>query len=1057
MAKNYINTLDATQKKHLSIIVDTLKNNGYTNPLTIAAICAIISKESVFKLVRENMNYSTGRLGEVWPRLKGRSDLGNNPEKLANEVYGGKYGNGPKDGFRYRGGGFNQLTFKALYTERGKQTGTKLGDDPDLIANATVAAKVISFYYKDSFKTLAKDKKLQKYGASDLNGFTNLKDAICAAYHATAGIGKSVDSVKGLLTSDSLGGMTKAQANGPDLLTFVKQFTGYDGPPEEVTSSSTPPSDGGTTGATAETPPVAPTPKLPPDPSKTIAKIKLVKKSGPGELMGVTEFESYIGEASISGLQFDEPGEYVIQAVGDDERIISTEFKITVTGEPNPKSSEKPIEENPVVGARPIIAQIDKPAVVLKPIEFPLLDADAQSNIEVATNVGLTPFLWFNGYQIKELDIKSLSLFHDGMVPCCQAQFKDTTGIIQKDGFPLDDTTFEVFLNSGSPNLKSIHMRFKLTNFQENADKSYTITGSIDLRDFYKIKYQSYVGTSFEVLRAISKELQLGFNSNIQSTDDSMKWSNTGKKYREFIGDIIKHTYISDESFVMAYIDFYYCFNFVDIEKEWLRDIKSDVGVSSGSLSRLATAKTEEKIVKLVLTNDKSSEGTDVYFESYNVKNNSTAKSIQEGQKSVSKYYDTSSKSFLVFDIESQTSPGNDKVILKGKPDDSSELKENFVTKFFGKIDLDNVHKNYPYAKALNERNLNELNKISVDIEMSSCNFNLYKYQKIDIQFIIKAQSASNPEFTQERISGEWMITEIKYIWMSGKLKQNLTCVRKELEKTTEEKQNQTTEAPKETKSGNDNTPNEAKPPNSIFAVDETYTVKNKEGRIYTVTVQKLLENGNEIEGYVIENIEQPSLIQPVPVAASQSGSTASTAQDVSKAVIPPDPNKPKVPYKLYVEPFGVLFSYPEGGEIGSTASGGSYIGDVLWSKIKSINGNTSLKSGTLTEVSILQHVGNKNVDSRKKGIQEKITQNLYPFENLRILFVEGKNSTDINKYASPETVKVNSVNTTTLKILISSDPEKLDAWINKNGIGIKHDSNNVQDTINALEKLMNS
>ena len=46
MAKSFVNTLDSTQKKNLSIIVDTLKNNGFTNPLSIAGICAIISKES---------------------------------------------------------------------------------------------------------------------------------------------------------------------------------------------------------------------------------------------------------------------------------------------------------------------------------------------------------------------------------------------------------------------------------------------------------------------------------------------------------------------------------------------------------------------------------------------------------------------------------------------------------------------------------------------------------------------------------------------------------------------------------------------------------------------------------------------------------------------------------------------------------------------------------------------------------------------------------------------------------------------------------------------------
>lgn len=1054
MAKSFVNTLDSTQKKNLSIIVDTLKNNGYTNPLTIAAICAIVSKESVFKLVRENMNYSTARIGEVWPKYKGRADLGNNPERLANEVYGGKYGNGPKDGYRYRGGGFNQLTFKALYQERGSQTGTKLGDDPDLISDATTAAKVLVYYYKDSFATLAKKGKLQKYGSEDLNGFSNLKDAICAAYHATAGVGKSVSDVKGLLTSDSLGGMTKAQANGPDLLEFVKNFTGLSTPPEEV-----PASDGGSTSTSASTPAVT-TPKLPPDPSQTIAKIKLVKKSGPGELMGVTEFESYIGEASIEGLQFDEPGEYVIQAVGNDSRIIATEFTVTVTGDPNPKSSEKPTEEAKVDGSRPIIAQIDKPAVILPPMEFPLLDADADANIEVAQGVGLTPFLWFNGYQIKEMDIKSLSLYHEGMTPCCQVTFVDTTGILQKDGYPLDDTTFELFLNSGSSLLKSIHMRFKLTNFQDNPNKTYTATGSIDLRDYYKIKFKSYTGTSFEVLRAISQELQLGYNSNIENTTDSMKWNNIGKTFREFMSSIVEHSYINDQSFMMAYIDFYYCFNFVDVEKEWTRDVSSDVGVSSGSLSRLSQDKTEDKLVKLVLSNEKSAEGTDLYFHKYVTRNNSTAKSITKGQKTVTKYYDTGSKSFLVFDVEAQTTPGNDKVILKGKPGDKKDLKENFRTLFGGKIDLDNMHKNYKYAKVQNERNLNELNKISVDIEMSSCNFNLYKFQKINIQFVTAAESASNPDITKQRLSGDWIILEIKYLWMGGKLKQNLVCARKELEKTDEEKKDQTTESTPETKSGNENPLVEEKPPNSIYKVDETYTVKNKEGRLFTVTVQKLLENGNEIEGYVIESLEQPNLVKPVVTAATQSVGTQSNPAAVANSVLPSDPTKPKKVYKIYVDMGGVLFEKNSNDE-GGAGDSSNYIGQTLWDKLYSIlaQAQAAGTTGYVTQVSVLSSTGTSDKTNKIKAKREQIDKYLKKsatgevLNNVEAYFVD--NGTDKANYAAPSTVQGSQ--TQALSILIDDTQANIDAFVKKNGIGLKHDSKNVQATLDALTKILNS
>lgn len=590
-------------------------------------------------------------------------------------------------------------------------------------------------------------------------------------------------------------------------------------------------------------------------------KIKLVKKSGPGEMMGITEFISYLGETNIEGLQFDEPGDYIIQAVAEDPNIKTTEFKITVSGDPNPESTEKPTEEKKVEGARPIIAQIDKPSIILKPIEFELLNSDAQTNVEVGQGIGLTPFFWYNGYQIKEPDIKSLSLFHDGLTPCAQVQFIDTTGIIKKDGFPLDDSTFEIFLNSGTPMLKSIHMKFKIKDFQQNKKGgTYTITGQIDLKDYHKINFKSYKGTSFETLRNISKELELGFNSNIQNTNDSMNWFNPGLKYRDFISNIVKHSYIDDQSFVMAYIDFYYCFNYVDVEKEWRRDVSSDVGVSSGSLSRLGSAKTEEKIVSLLLTNDKSSQGTDLYFTKYNLRNNSTSKSLEKGQKTITKYYDIATKSFLIFDVEAQTTPGSDKVILKGKPSDSKELNENYRTEYGGKIDLDNSHANFKYAQTQNERNLNELNKISVDIEMGACNFNFYKYQKIKILFVNPAGTVTDPDITQQRISGDWMITDIRYIWMSGKLKQSLVCVRKELEKTDQEKSEQTTKSEPETKSGEVNEEVKIDPPNSQFEPGETYTVKDKSGKIYTITIEKLLENGNQIQGYVIEELVQPDV-----------------------------------------------------------------------------------------------------------------------------------------------------------------------------------------------------
>jgi putative chitinase len=72
----------------------------------------------------ENLNYSAERLPKVWPsRFKPKGplspiDYAHNPQKLANEVYGGRMSNtGPNDGFTYRGRGLLQLTGKASYQE----------------------------------------------------------------------------------------------------------------------------------------------------------------------------------------------------------------------------------------------------------------------------------------------------------------------------------------------------------------------------------------------------------------------------------------------------------------------------------------------------------------------------------------------------------------------------------------------------------------------------------------------------------------------------------------------------------------------------------------------------------------------------------------------------------------------------------------------------------------------------------------------------------------------------------------------------------------------------
>lgn len=79
-----------------------------------------------FTQFSENLNYSANRLMQVWPNRFDESnadDYAYAPEKLANNVYANRMGNGDEDsgdGWKYRGRGAIQMTGKNLYSQFAK-------------------------------------------------------------------------------------------------------------------------------------------------------------------------------------------------------------------------------------------------------------------------------------------------------------------------------------------------------------------------------------------------------------------------------------------------------------------------------------------------------------------------------------------------------------------------------------------------------------------------------------------------------------------------------------------------------------------------------------------------------------------------------------------------------------------------------------------------------------------------------------------------------------------------------------------------------------------------
>lgn len=419
----------------------------------------------------------------------------------------------------------------------------------------------------------------------------------------------------------------------------------------------------------------------------------------------------------------------------------------------------------------------------IKPQEIQITTPDDENYAsEFMSGLGYMPIVWYNAYQIDAQLIEVMTIYYDGILPALKFSFVDSTGLMKDKGFPLDDSKITVFIYSRSTQLKSIYLQFKIRSFV-NAQGLMLIDGIIDVDGLYSKKFKSYPSlTSDKALQELCKEIGLGYNTNVTETNDKMTWINPGKKPYEFVTDVIDRAYISDEAFVAGNIDLFYNLNFVDIQKELSRDINQEIGISNqGGLEDVLNVKDKSDISDLFLSNDESLSGGNMYFTNYRIINNSTAISTELGYSDNLKYYDTTDKTFLNFKIDSMNNNADKSIVLKGGPQNNNFFTQNVNYIYGGKLDVDNAHKNFNYSETHNNRNIYESQKISMQIELPTPNYNLYRFQKIKL--ILSANTSTpSSKMVNQRLSGDWIIVDIEFKLLNGKILQTISLVKRELE-----------------------------------------------------------------------------------------------------------------------------------------------------------------------------------------------------------------------------------------------------------------------------------
>ena len=134
--------------------------------------------------LEENLNYSANGLISIWgsrfPDMAIAEQYARNPQKIANKVYGGRFGNTEDgDGWKYHGRGIFQVTFKENYKRCGDALGIDLTASPELLLTEKYACLSAGWFWnKKGLNELADKSDYENITKRINGGMTGLMDRI---------------------------------------------------------------------------------------------------------------------------------------------------------------------------------------------------------------------------------------------------------------------------------------------------------------------------------------------------------------------------------------------------------------------------------------------------------------------------------------------------------------------------------------------------------------------------------------------------------------------------------------------------------------------------------------------------------------------------------------------------------------------------------------------------------------------------------------------------------------------------------------------------------------
>jgi len=399
------------------------------------------------------------------------------------------------------------------------------------------------------------------------------------------------------------------------------------------------------------------------------------------------------------------------------------------------------------------------------------------------------PFVMIGAIQLPDKCIDYCKIDETGFIPTLMLSFKDKEGVFSGNNFPKTDTTVSVYIKVSSEVLKPIRCDFLITDVKASASGKlipsaknidYVIHGELFVPKLYANVSKSYRKVSSkDALKAIAKELSLGFVENDSAPNDSMTWINTNMKYRDFIEEIASHAYQNEDSFFEVFIDKYYYLNYINVQVQMSPgEVQKTVTASPDSMVAETSQYNDEGADKeqmkgdlpVFLSTDTAKEGKSMFIEEYSLLSEQGRILKDNGYRKQIYYYDHFKEDepkgkFTTFNmnaIYTADSSGNRPLIPENK-----EFRESLARKWMD-INYGNTHREWNGARLLNDHNLKELRKIMLFTRVTGINFQIVRGMKIPVEIkvsvdddVSKNRQDTKLEKTNEQQAGENNMAEV--------------------------------------------------------------------------------------------------------------------------------------------------------------------------------------------------------------------------------------------------------------------------------------------------------